>query len=129
MQALRVFAICVVFAATALAQKTKGTKPCIAADEQVYRPGIDGVKPPQMQPQEKGTRAVPDIHGPVTLELLVNSEGQICSVKAITAQDPLDGKRAADHVLANWKFRPATQNGTPVAVQLTVNFGPPRLRH
>jgi TonB family protein len=120
--------MCAVLAAAATAQENSSTKPCVRPDEQVYRPGIDGVKPPQITRDAKGKNSPPDLHGPVTLALLVNSEGALCDVKVVQAKDPLDGERAADHVQSNWKFTPATRNGKPVSVQMTVNFGQPRMQ-
>ena len=62
------------------------TKPlCIAADEPIYRPGADGVKPPQPQP-DKSAKKAPDMRGPFSLELVVNSEGRVCDAHVLNAK-------------------------------------------
>jgi hypothetical protein len=51
---------------SSLAQEPQQSKPCIAAGEQIFQPGIDGVKPPQSQP-DKDEKDAPKIRGQVSL--------------------------------------------------------------
>lgn len=97
--------------------------PCIASSEAVYRPGVEGVKPPQPQPNKKDKTA-PDLRGPLSLELLVNSEGRVCDARVLTAKDRLSAEKAAKYISENWTFKPATKEGKPVAVKFTMNLGP-----
>jgi hypothetical protein len=97
--------------------------PCIAADEPIYRPGVDGVKPPQPQP-DKNAKGAPDMRGPFSVELLVNSEGHICEARVLNAKDPLPAAKAASYISEHWTFKPATREGKPVAVKFMINFGP-----
>ncbi len=61
-----------------------------------------------------------DIHGYVTLELTVRTDGSVSDVRVVN--DPLGlgcGQAAADAV-SQWRFQPATQGGVPVEVPTTV---------
>jgi TonB family protein len=99
--------------------------PCIAADEPIYRPGADGVKPGQPQP-DKNAKNPPDIRGSMSLELLVNSEGRVCDVRIVNATDRLSAQKNANFILEHWTFKPATRQGKPVAVKLTMTLNNPR---
>ena len=107
----------------AAAQETQAKLACIAADEHVYRPGVDGVKAPEPQP-DKNTKNAPEMRGPFSIELVVNPEGRVCTAKVLTARDRLAAQRAADYMTERWLFKPATRKGKPVAVRFTVNFNP-----
>src|SRR6185369_7435684 len=96
------------------AQDTQPSRPCLQPHETIYKPGIDGVKPPQLQP-DKSKSAVP-IHGPMSFELTVNSEGHVCSIKVTAAKDPSSANQVANYIGEHWTFKPATRNGQPVAV-------------
>jgi hypothetical protein len=115
----------VVYSLSVAAQENQtATKPlCIAADEHIYHPGSDGVKPPQPQP-DKSAKDAPDMRGPFSLELVVNSEGRVCDARVLNARDQLSAKKAAEYISEHWTFKPATRQGKPVAVKFTTNFGP-----
>lgn len=97
--------------------------PCVAADEPIYRPGVDGVKPPQPQPV-KDARNAPDIRAPFSLELLINSDGRVCDVRVLNARDQLSARKTAEYISEHWTFKPAMRQGKPVAVKFTTNFAP-----
>lgn len=103
--------------------QTGPKSPCIAADEQIYRPGIDGVKPPQPQPV-KDAKNAPDVRVPFSLELLVNADGHVCDVRVLNARDQLSARKTAEYISEHWTFKPATRQGKPVAVKFTTNFTP-----
>ena len=81
------------------------------------------MKPPQPQPNKKDKTA-PDLRGPLSLELLVNSEGHVCDARVVTAKDRLSAEKVAKYISENWIFKPASKQGVPVAVKFTMNFGP-----
>jgi protein TonB len=97
--------------------------PCVAADETVYKMGGD-VKPAQPQPDKKAN--APDIGGSITLEVLVNAEGQVCDAKVLSSTDRLSAEKTAKFIREHWTFKPATKEGKPVAVRFTMNFNNPR---
>jgi Gram-negative bacterial TonB protein C-terminal len=104
------------------AQESKPTeKPCIDPTEAIYRPGKDEVQPPQPPSPIKG-KGAPTIHGPVTLELLINSEGHACEVHIVSARDTSNAKVLAQYISEHWTFKPATRKGTPVAVKFLMNW-------
>jgi hypothetical protein len=109
--------------AVAAQENQTATKPlCVAADEHIYTAGVDGVKPPQPQ-QAKNATDAPDMRGPFSLELVVNSEGRVCDARVLNAKDQLSAKKAAEYISEHWTFKPATRQGKSVAVKLTLNWG------
>ncbi len=63
------------------------------------------------------------IQGPVILELIIDKQGNVRSVKVLRGL-PLGCTEAAVEAVKKWKFKPATMNGRPVEViyNLTVMF-------
>jgi TonB family protein len=102
---------------------TPADRRCIQSGEAVYQPGRDGVKPPQPQNSKKD-KSGPELRGPFSLELIVNSEGHVCDTRVLSANDRLAAEKAAKYISENWTFKPATKQGKPVAVKFTMNFGP-----
>lgn len=118
------FAMVAYSVSIAAQENQRATKPlCIAADEPIYKPGAGGVKPLQPQP-DKSAKNAPDMRGPFSLELVVNSEGRVCEARVLTARDQLSAKKAAEYISEHWTFKPATKQGKSVAVKFTTNFGP-----
>lgn len=93
-------------------------------DEQVYNLGQE-ITPPRAtrtkRPEytDRARRAA--IRGTVLLGFIVTSKGL---PKQIVVVDSLDTEldRAAVEALKEWRFSPATKDGKPVAVRLTVEF-------
>ena len=83
--------------------------------------------PPPAYPLEL---ACDDIGGKVVLALTVGPEGTVTGVQTRqgSGQPALDA--AALEAVRDWRFRPATRNGEPVEVQITVpmTFNVPPLR-
>lgn len=106
------------------AQAQKGENAsCISADEKVFKPGSDGVKPPQLQEDKKSKDAPPT--GNFSIELVVNSEGRICSARPLSGPDLASAKQLSDFIVSHWRFKPATRQGKAVAVKFTTNFASP----
>jgi TonB family protein len=105
------------------AQEPQQSKSCIAADERIYQPGIDGVKAPQPQPY-KDPKDAPKIRGQVSLQLVVSAEGRVCSANVIAASDQSSAQETAKYIAQHWTFKPASKDGKPVAVTFRMNFGP-----
>lgn len=60
------------------------------------------------------------------LEMLVNSSGQVCSVRIVKSSDKSSdqesARKIAQFISEKWKFNPAMRDGKPVAVAFQVNF-------
>ncbi len=105
------------------AQSAETTKPCIAADETIYAPGVDGVTPPQpLKPATEKSKEAPKIRGFQSFEMVVNSEGRVCNVKIVYTTNQESTKKLAWYIAENWVFKPAERNGKPVAVRLQLNL-------
>lgn len=63
------------------------------------------------------------IQGVVIVEAIIDKQGNVTNVKILKPL-PMGLDRAAADAVSQWKFKPATLNGKPVAViyNLTVNF-------
>jgi protein TonB len=69
-----------------------------------------------------------NVHGTVILYGVIHSDGSVGNVKVLRSVDErLD--RFASEAVAQWKFEPATKNGTPVDVEATfqIPFRPTRV--
>ena len=113
----------VLLSLSSLAQEPQQSTPCIAAGEKIYQPGIDGVKPPQPQP-DKDAKDAPKIRGQASLQLVVSAEGHVCSANVIAANDKSSAQEMAKYIAQHWTFKSATKEGKPVAVTFRMNFGP-----
>lgn len=100
---------------------TSTTPLCLTSGETVYRPGVKGVKPPQLQPNNKD-KSAPDLRGPFSLELLVLKV--IYAIRDAQHSQRMSAEKARKYISENWRFKPATKQAKPVAVRLTMNFGP-----
>ncbi|MGH9645142.1 MAG: energy transducer TonB [Terriglobales bacterium] len=103
---------------------TSPKPPCIAAGQSVYRPGTDGVKPPQPPQPNKNDKDAADIRGSFSLELLVNSEGRVCDARVFNAREQSSAEKAAQYISEHWTFKPALKRGKPVAVRFILTWGP-----
>lgn len=69
-----------------------------------------------------------NIEGEVVLYAIIRADGLVDSIQVVHHLDPLVDREAVA-ALAQWKFRPATRNGKPVAVEAIVhipfNYKPP----
>ena len=98
------------------------SKPCLAANEPIYTPGEEHVKPPRLRiergplekPLKSSARAV--------FEVVINSAGSICDVRALKAPDRDTAQQLAEDIADNFRFTPATRKGKPVAVRFKVVF-------
>jgi protein TonB len=99
--------------------------PAEATPEEVESPSEAPVIPPfpisQTAPatpnlaQQRG-----DVHGFVTLEVRVGTDGRVRDVSVINDQVGLGCGQAAVDAVRQWVFNPATQDGVPVEVTTTV---------
>jgi protein TonB len=65
-----------------------------------------------------------DVHGYVTLDVLVGADGSVKSVTIINDELGLGCGAAAQAAVSQWVFNPATQGGVPVELttQVQVRF-------
>ena len=110
-----------VFAIPVISQENT-KKPCFARDEILYLPGVDGVKAPGPPQPDKKAKGAPDVRGFVSFELIINSEGKVCKARVIDATDRMSANQGAIFILEHWTFKPASKDGKPVAVKLTLDF-------
>jgi len=61
-----------------------------------------------------------DIHGYVTLEVLVGADGSVQNVSVVSDELGLGCGAAAEAAVQQWIFSPATQGGVPIEVPTTV---------
>jgi len=62
-----------------------------------------------------------NVQGTVTLYAVIHSDGSVGDIRVLNSPDDrLDA--FASNALARWKFRPATKNGTPVALEAVVKI-------
>jgi len=69
-----------------------------------------------------------NVHGTVILYAVIRADGSVGNVKVLrSVDDRLD--RFATYAISQWKFYPATKNGTPVDVEATfqIPFRPTRV--
>jgi len=67
-----------------MAQIDKST-PCITDGESIFAPGEDHVKPPKLQIEHPPLDKPVKLNSQVVLEVLINSAGTICEVRALKA--------------------------------------------
>lgn len=99
--------------------------PVEVTPEEITSPADEPVIPPfpisQTAPvtpslaQQRG-----DVHGFVTLEVRVGTDGRVRDVSVISDQVGLGCGQAAIDAVRQWVFNPATQGGSPVEVTTTV---------
>lgn len=96
----------------------------VSADEPVFDIG-PGITPPRVTrqvtprdpPEDKGFR----ITGTVLVGLVVSSKGEPADVHVVKSLDKDIDQSAVDAV-KQWHFDPATKDGQPVAVRVTVEI-------
>jgi TonB family protein len=104
------------------AQETQQNDAGGASSAGVYKVGR-GVTPPKAVynpvPEFTDEARRKKIQGIVILDLIVNSDGTVRDVNVVKSLEPgLD--RQAIATVGKWKFQPATKDGKPVAVKISV---------
>lgn len=100
-------------------------QPVEVTPEVVTSPADEPVIPPfpisQTAPVTPGlAQQRGDVHGFVTLEVRVGTDGRVRDVSVISDQVGLGCGQAAADAVRQWVFNPATQGGSPVEVSTTV---------
>jgi len=73
----------------------------------------------RVQPRYPETARLARIQGTVLVQAVISSTGEVESVEVISSTHPIFDAAAKDAV-RKWRYRPATQNGRPIAVYFTV---------
>jgi protein TonB len=75
------------------------------------------VKPPYPPSKlREGEEAV------LKLKLSIDERGRVISVEPVGAADPVFLAAARKHVMARWRYQPATEDGRPVATTTTITL-------
>lgn len=75
------------------------------------------IKPPYPQSKLRaGEEAV------LRLRLTIDSRGRVTAVEAIGPADPVFLAAARRHLIAHWRYRPATEDGRPVATSTLITL-------
>ena len=94
------------------------------SDTQVYKPG-DGVSVPsvvhEVKPDYPPEVMQRKVQGSVWMAAVVLANGDVGDVQISKALDP-DLDQEAIKAMKQWKFRPGTKDGKPVAVEVTVEM-------
>jgi periplasmic protein TonB len=61
------------------------------------------------------------LEGDVRVDAVIDVDGRVTAPKAVSGPVPL--QQAAVDALRQWKYRPATLNGKPVPMHLSVTIG------
>ncbi|QNM82138.1 energy transducer TonB [Sphingomonas sabuli] len=56
------------------------------------------------------------------LRLSIDAQGRVTAVDGVGANDPVFLVAARRHIIANWRYRPATENGKPVASSTVITL-------
>ena len=75
------------------------------------------IKPPY--PQSK-LRA--EEEAVLRLKLSIDARGRVTAVEAVGAADPVILAAALRHLIAHWRYRPATEDGRPVATSTVITL-------
>ena len=119
-----------VLSATAVAAATLSAATSVpmvssqAQTEQVYKPG-DGVTLPAVVKEVKADYprdVLPEkVQGSVWMRCVVLADGKVGDIEVTRSLHPrLD--REASRALSQWEFKPGTKDGTPVAVEVTIEM-------
>jgi len=86
--------------------------------------GSGGVTPPEKikdaAPVYPREAQVSGLGGLVVLEALIDTRGNVLDIEVVRSVPQLDG--AAVEAVSKWKYRPATKDGAPIPVLLTVTL-------
>jgi TonB family protein len=96
-----------------------------AAQSEVYKPG-NGVKSPvivrEVKPNYTKDAMDRKVQGRVEMECVVLTDGTVDANVKVTKSLDTDLDEQAIIALRQWRFRPGTKDGTPVAVQVNVEM-------
>lgn len=104
-----------------------GTSALSFLETDVFDPRKDGVALPtplrEVKPQYTQAAMEAKIAGSVLLAAVVRNDGTVGKVTVLRSLDPHYGlDRAAIDAARQWRFKPGTKDGFPVAVQVTIEL-------
>lgn len=89
----------------------------------IHEAGKGGGKPPNCvycpNPSYTDPARLAKLNGTAMLEVVVSAEGQVMQMRIVKGL-PYGLNESAMEAVRNWKFRPATLNGEPVTVKVTI---------
>lgn len=98
-----------------------------AQQDQVYRPGQPGVTNPvvisEKKPSYTAAAMRAQITGSVEMQAVIDAEGKPTDIRVVRSLDALYGlDQNAVEALKEWRFKPATREGKPVPILVTIEM-------
>lgn len=117
MKTLALAAVMVAATAAGLASET----------QTVYKPGDPGVKAPEIvretKPAYTAAAMRAQITGSVEMQAVIDAEGKPTDIRVVRSLDALYGlDQNAVEALKEWRFKPATREGKPVPILVTIEM-------
>jgi protein TonB len=78
--------------------------------------------PSELKPPYPASKLLNEEEGAVTLKLTINEQGRVIGVEPVGRADPAFLDAARRHVIAHWRFKPASQDGRAVASTTSVTL-------
>jgi len=89
----------------------------------IHEAGKGGARPPNCvycpNPSFTDPARLAKLNGTAILEVVVSAEGQVVQMRIVKGL-PYGLNESAMEAVRNWKFRPATLNGEPITVKVTI---------
>jgi protein TonB len=78
--------------------------------------------PSEMKPPYPAMKLLNEEEGEVTVRLTINEQGRVIAVEPVGKADPAFLDAARRHLLAHWRFRPASEDGHAVSSSMIITL-------
>lgn len=78
--------------------------------------------PSELKPPYPASKIASGEEGAITLRLTIDERGRVVAVEPVGQPDKAFFESARRHLLAHWRYQPATEDGRPVATSFTVTL-------
>jgi len=78
--------------------------------------------PSELKPPYPAMKLLNEEEGAVTVRLTINEQGRVIAVDPVGPADPAFLEAARRHLLAHWRFKPASEDGRAVSSTTTVTL-------
>jgi periplasmic protein TonB len=97
-----------------------------AQEQQVYKPGKDGVKAPvlikEVKPRYTDAAKARGVQGSVEMVVIVQTDGTVGDEVRVTKSLDPDLDQEAIVAMRQWRFKPGTKDDKPVDVEVNVEM-------